>query len=134
MVIKQEKLLALEKEMKELGISEDDLVEKFILGTGPGGQKINKTHSCVYLKHVPTGIEIKCQKERSQVLNRYYARKELIEKIKSNILKIKTERQQEVEKIRRQKKRKSRKQKQKMIEDKKHKSEIKEGRRGQAHD
>lgn len=129
MGIRQEKLLALKKEMDECGIIEDDLVEKFILGGGPGGQKINKTHSTVYLKHIPTGIEVKCQKERSQVLNRYYARKELLEKIKTEILKIKTERQQAVEKIKRQKKRKSRKQKQKMIEDKKHKSEIKEGRK-----
>lgn len=104
--------------MKQLGIHEDDLVEKFILGSGRGGQKIHKTHSCVYIKHIPTGIEIKCQKERSREINRWIARKELCEKIEAKILKIKTEKIKEREKIRRQKKRRTRKQKEKMLEEK----------------
>jgi len=66
--------------MKQLGIDEDDLIEKFILGSGKGGQKVNKTSSCVYLKHLPTGIEVKCQQGRSRELNRYVARYELCEK------------------------------------------------------
>ena len=63
--------------MERLGIFEKDLIEKFILGSGSGGQKINKTSSCVYLKHLPTGIEVKCQGTRSRDLNRLYARREL---------------------------------------------------------
>ncbi len=129
MSIGQEKLLALDKEMAELGLKESDLIEKFILGTGSGGQKINKSSTTVYLKHVPTGLEVKCQKGRSQALNRYYARKELIEKIKKALFQIETKKEQASEKIRRQKKRKSRKQKQKMIDDKKHVSTIKSGRK-----
>ncbi len=62
-------------------IHEKDISEKFIKAKGPGGQHTNKTSSCVYLRHIPTGIEVKCQKERSQMLNRYIARKILIEKI-----------------------------------------------------
>lgn len=59
--------------MASLGISEDDLVEKFILGSGRGGQNLQKTSSCVYLKHIPTGTEVKCQRTRSRDLNRIYA-------------------------------------------------------------
>ncbi len=80
-MITKEKLEKLEKWMEDLSIKDDDLIEKFILGSGSGGQKINKTSSCVYLKHIPTGIEIKCQKERSRELNRYVARKELCNRI-----------------------------------------------------
>lgn len=68
--------------MQQLGIKEDDLVEKFILGSGRGGQKIQKTSSCVYLKHIPSGIEIKCQRSRSREQNRAWARWELCERIK----------------------------------------------------
>jgi len=63
--------------MASLGISEDDLIEKFILGSGRGGQNLQKTSSCVYLKHIPTGTEVKCQRTRSLNLNRIYARREL---------------------------------------------------------
>ncbi|MDD4183782.1 MAG: peptide chain release factor-like protein, partial [Candidatus Omnitrophica bacterium] len=64
-----------ENVLLQSGIREEDIVEKFIRASGPGGQFVNKTSSCVYLKHIPTGIEVKCQKERSQALNRYAARK-----------------------------------------------------------
>ncbi|MBU4343603.1 MAG: peptide chain release factor-like protein, partial [Candidatus Omnitrophica bacterium] len=60
---------ALKTKMALLGIKEADLEEKFIRSSGKGGQKVNKSSTCVYLKHKPTGIEVKCQKERSQVLN-----------------------------------------------------------------
>src|SRR5579872_2140633 len=95
--------------MLRLGIQESDLIEKFILGSGSGGQKINKTSSCVYLKHIPSGLEVKCQQDRSRELNRYYARQELCEKIEEQILQEKSEKQQKIAKIRRQKKRRSRK-------------------------
>jgi protein subunit release factor B len=71
------------KRMARLRIREGDLIERFIRGSGPGGQKINKTASCVYLKHLPTGIEIKCQRERSRDLNRHLAREQLCEELES---------------------------------------------------
>ena len=128
-MISSEKIAAQEKRMAVLEIREDDLVEKFITGSGSGGQKINKTSSCVYLKHEPTGIEIKCQRERSRELNRYLARKELcdrIDEIKNGIL---SKRQQEIEKIRRQKRQTSRKQPQRMVADKRQHSDKKTQRR-----
>lgn len=111
--------------MERLQIRESDLVEKFILGSGSGGQKINKTSSCVYLKHLPTGIEIKCQKGRSRELNRLYARRELCEKIEGRTLAEKSQRQQEVEKIRRQKRKRSKRAQEKVLAAKKHRSDIK---------
>ena len=124
-MIRKEKFDDLHARMERLGIQEGDLVEKFILGSGSGGQKINKTSSCVYLKHLPTGIEIKCQRERSRELNRYYARKELCDRIEEKIENKKSERQQMIEKIRRQKRRRSRKSKEKMLASKKQQSEKK---------
>lgn len=118
MTLSKEKQDALKQKMQSLGISEDDLVEKFILGSGSGGQKINKTSSCVYLKHLPTGIEIKCQKERSRELNRFYARRFLVEEIEKRLFQRKTAKIQENEKIRRQKKRRTRRQQLKTLEDK----------------
>ncbi|NGX33202.1 MAG: Peptide chain release factor 1 [Candidatus Anoxychlamydiales bacterium] len=129
MSIKKEKIDALKNKMKLLNIKEKDLVEKFILGSGRGGQKIQKTHSCVYLKHIPTGIEIKCQKDRSRALNRYYARKELVSKIEEKLFKEKSEKQKKIFKIKKQKKRRSRKAKQKMFEEKKKLSKKKQLRK-----
>ncbi len=127
-MLKKEKKDDLKERMDKLGIFEDELIEKFILGSGKGGQKINKTSSCVYVKHIPTGIEVKCQQDRSRELNRYYARRDLCDKFEAQILKVRTEKQQEIEKIRRQKKRRSRKSKEKMLEEKKRQSEKKESR------
>ncbi len=120
---------ALAKRMVRLGIREEDLLEKFILGSGSGGQKINKTSSCVYLKHLPTGIEIKCQRERSREMNRFLARRELCEKLEEKIFQEKSKRQQEIEKIRRQKRRRSRRSKEKMLEGKRLHSGKKEMRK-----
>ncbi len=79
--ISPEKLRSLEERMKALGIEEKDIEEKFIRSQGRGGQKVNKTSTCVYLKHAPTGIEVKCQKARTQAMNRFFARRLLAEKI-----------------------------------------------------
>jgi len=124
-MIRQEKWVELEARMAGLGIQEGDLIEKFILGSGKGGQKINKTSSCVYLKHLPTGIEIKCQRERSREMNRFYARRELCERLEAKIEGVKSQRQQEIEKIRRQKRRRSRRSKEKMLTAKREHSEKK---------
>jgi len=117
--VSPEKELALEKLMDSLGIKESNISEKFITGSGSGGQKINKTASCVYLKESTYDVEVKCQKSRSQSLNRYYARKELCEKIDEIVNEKKSKRQQEIEKIRRQKRRRSKKAKEKILSDKK---------------
>jgi protein subunit release factor B len=71
----------LKERMEALGIHERDIEEKFIRSSGSGGQKVNKTSTCVYLKHIPTGFEIKCMKARDQSLNRFLARRELVRRI-----------------------------------------------------
>ena len=115
--------------MRALEILESDLEEKFIIGSGRGGQKIQKTASCVFLKHLPTGITIKCQQSRLRGDNRYHARALLCDKFAENILRIETKRTHEIEKIRRQKRRRSRRAKQKMLETKKQRGLLKKTRR-----
>lgn len=124
-MIRQEKWEELRKKMSQLEIREEDLVEKFILGSGRGGQNLQKTSSCVYLKHLPTGIEVKCQQHRSREMNRYFARRELCEKIETQILKVKSEKQQLIEKKRRQKRKRSKRAQQKVLEAKKQRSALK---------
>jgi len=111
--------------MENLKIREEDIIEKFIKSQGPGGQHVNKTSSCVYLKHIPTGIEVKCQKERSQARNRYIARKLLVEKIKAQKLKEALERKSEIEKLRRKMRKKPKRIKLKILEGKRRHSEKK---------
>ncbi len=119
----------LKAKMDSLGIKETDLEEKFIHSSKKGGQKVNKTSSCVYLKHRPTGIAVKCQEERSQALNRFLARRILVNKIESLVLGREARAQKEIEKIRRQKRKRSRRAKEKMLRYKKIRSEKKELRR-----
>jgi protein subunit release factor B len=123
-----QKQAALQRKMEKLGIREEDLVEKFIKGSGPGGQKINKTSSCVYLLHKPSGIEIKCQRERSQAMNRFFARRELCDRLAEKTLGEKSARRKAAEKIRRQKRRRSRRAKERMLEEKHKQSEKKKRR------
>ncbi|MCL5272050.1 MAG: peptide chain release factor-like protein [Gammaproteobacteria bacterium] len=104
--------------MKQLELIEEELIEKFITGSGSGGQKLHKTSSCVYLKHIPTAIEVKCQESRSREDNRYYARIRLCEKLHTTISNEKTKEQQRLEQLKRQKKRRSRRSKQKMLNEK----------------
>ncbi len=120
---------ALKAKMDSLGIKETDLEEKFIRSSKPGGQNVNKTSTCVYLKYKPTGIEVKCQKERSQALNRFLARRILVNKIESLVLGRKSEERRRIEKIRRQKRKRSRRAKEKMLRYKKMRSEKKKLRK-----
>ena len=114
--------------MAELGIDERDIDERFIRGSGAGGQKINKTSSCVTLKHLPSGIEVRCQQERSQALNRFTARRLLCERLSAVIAGEASAAQQEREKVRRQKRRRSRRAKAKMVAGKRHRAGIKSTR------
>lgn len=121
--IRKEKIL--KDKMERLGIYEKDIVEKFVRSSGKGGQKVNKTSTCVYLKHIPTGIEVKCQRERSQSVNRFIARKLLASKIETLILGKLSEEKKRIQKIRRQKRKRSKRAKEKMLQEKRKQSEKK---------
>ena len=127
--IKKDKEGALAARLASLGIREADIDEKFILAGKKGGQKVNKTSACVYLKHRPTGIEVKCQETRSQSLNRFLARRILVNKVESLVLGRASEERRRAEKIRRQKRRRSRRAKEKILRLKKMRSEVKQSRR-----
>lgn len=111
------------------GIAEADLREQFVLGSGSGGQKINKTSSAVRLLHEPTGLWVKVQRSRSREENRWLARRALAEKLLEVRDGEASQRQQAREKIRRQKRRRSRRQRARMLEDKAHRSAKKADRR-----
>ena len=113
-----EKQASLELRMTSLGISENDLLEKFVRGSGAGGQKINKTSNCVFLKHLPSGVAIKCQMERSREMNRFLARRELCDQMDAITNGRATAKSQAIEKMRRQKRRRSRRSKQRSVADK----------------
>ncbi len=126
--ISESKKEDLKKKMDHLGIYEKDIEEKFIRSHGKGGQKVNKTSSCVYLKHKPSGIEVKCQRERSRALNRFFARRILVNKIEILVLGELSEERKRIEKIRRQKRKRSKRAKEKMLNDKAKKSQKKKER------
>ncbi len=128
-MVSPEKQAALGERMAALGITEEDLVEKFILGSGAGGQKINKTSSCVYLKHLPSGIEVKCQAGRSREANRYQARVELCDTVEGIRRDEAAGRRQAVEKNRRRNRQRSRGSKQRSVADKRKRSLKKSLRR-----
>ena len=115
--------------MAEAFLYEDDLEESFILGSGPGGQKTNKTSSVVRLYHPLTGIQVRCGENRSREINRWLARRALAEKILEREQGRKSAEQQAREKKRRQKRRRSRRQKQRMLADKHAHAEKKERRK-----
>lgn len=113
--IKAEKQIELKQRMQKYNIKESDIIEKFVHSSGKGGQNVNKVATCVYLKHLPTGIEVKCQQERSQSINRFLARRILVDKIESQILGKLSKKQQLIEKIKRQKRKRSKRAKEKML-------------------
>jgi protein subunit release factor B len=127
--VSKEKEEALRKRMESLEIFEPDIVEKFVRSSGKGGQKVNKTSTCVYLKHLPTGVEVKCQRERSQAINRFVARRILADKIERMIRGKESEERKRIEKIRRQKRKRSKRAKEKMLEEKRKQAQKKEERR-----
>ena len=125
MPISPEKENAIAARMQELGLSDNDFEESFVRSSGPGGQKVNKSSSCVYLVHIPTGLSVKCQRERSQSLNRYLARKLLLDKIERVQKGFIAKEKEKLEKIRRQKRKRSKRAKEKILISKHQQSEKK---------
>ncbi len=115
--VSTEKEGALLQKMEELGVQESDIDEKFIRSGGPGGQNVNKVSTCVQLKHIPTGIIVKIQKDRSQGVNRFLARRSLVAKIEERLVGKPTKEQLKIEKIQKQKKRRKRRTKTKLESD-----------------
>jgi protein subunit release factor B len=108
------KIRDLENKMKDLGIQEKDIEEKFIRAQGRGGQKVNKTSSCVYLKHIPTGIEVKCQKARIQAMNRFFARRILANMIEELLLGGSSSKAKKIDKARKQKQKRTKRAREKV--------------------
>ena len=125
MTISQDKETALRQRMERLGVREEEFRETFIRSSGPGGQKVNKTATCVFLVHLPTGLSVKCQQERSQALNRFLARRLLLDRIERLRTGLVSAEKERIEKIRRQKRRRSRRAQEKMLEAKHIQSEKK---------
>jgi len=119
---------ALRQRLFSLGVRPEDVEEKFVRGTGPGGQKINKTSSTVWLRHGPTGIEVRCQDGRSQVWNRVQAWSDLGAKLAHRHSAAAAQKQAAREAQRRRTRQKSYGQKARMIEGKKHRAKIKHSR------
>lgn len=122
----------IEERLRALGVSPADVEEKFVRGTGPGGQKINKTSSTVWLRHGPTGIEVRCQRERSQAVNREVAWGELCAKLEARKRAAQAAVVDAREEARRRTRQKSRGQKVRMIQTKRHRAghKAKRGRVG----
>ena len=107
--VSREKENALIKKMDELKIFEKDILETFVKSRGKGGQNVNKNSTCVNLKHLPTGITVKYDKERSQLLNRFFARRELLNRIEIDKHGIDSAAQKKIDKLKKQKARRKRK-------------------------
>ena len=123
--VSAEKEKALLERMDQLGVSEEDLEETFVRSSGPGGQKVNKTSTCVFIRHIPTGLTVKCQRERLRSVNRFIARRILLDKIERMQKGVLEKERERIEKIKRQKRKRSKRAKEKMLKDKRKKSDKK---------
>src|SRR6266567_3839958 len=110
----------LARRMLSLGVRETAIEETFVRSGGHGGQNVNNSATCVMLLHRPTGLQVKCQTTRQQGLNRFLARRLLLDKIETLKHGRLASEREKVERIRRQKRRRSRRAKQRMLADKSH--------------
>ena len=122
---KEEKL---RQRMRDLDIKEADIRESFIRASGPGGQKVNKTSTCVFLQHLPTGLQVKCQEERSQTMNRFRAYALLLDKLEARAKEKELKRIAKIEKLKRQNRRRPKALKEKILEKKRERSQKKSAR------
>jgi peptide chain release factor len=128
--VSTEKEAQLTQRMAALGVRESDIEESFVRSGGHGGQNVNKVATCVMLLHRPSGMQVKCQQTRQQGLNRFIARRLLLDKIEEKQKGFVAAKRSEIEKIRRQKRKRSRRAKERMLAGKAHQSEKKKFRRG----
>ena len=106
--VSEEKNRWLRLKMAELQVREEDLEETFVRSSGNGGQHVNKTSSCVQLRHIPSGICVSASRERSQSINRFLARRELLERLEARSG-VQTPEMKRIERLRKQKDRRRRK-------------------------
>lgn len=125
MPVSSDKEKGLLERMEKLGVRKEDIEESFVRSSGPGGQHVNKTSTCVYVIHVPTGLSVKCGRTRSQALNRFYARRLLLDKIEKAMTGVVEEELSRIEKLKRQKRKRSKRAKEKMLQAKHRQSEKK---------
>jgi protein subunit release factor B len=125
MPVSSDKEKGLLERMERLGIRKEDIEESFVRSSGPGGQHVNKTSTCVYVIHVPSGLSVKCGRTRSQALNRFYARRLLLDKIEKAMTGVVEEELNRIEKLKRQKRKRSKRAKEKMLQAKHRQSEKK---------
>ena len=126
--VTEQKENQLKDRMNKLCVREEDFDERFVRSSGPGGQNVDKVSTCVVLKHRPTGLLVKCQESRSQGLNRFLARRILLDKIERQQKGFVQAQRDRTEKIRRQKRKRSKRAKEKMLEGKHKHSEKKKVR------
>lgn len=115
----------LQELMQRLGVQEQDLEEAFVRSSGPGGQNVNKVATCVVLRHRPSGLEVRCQQERSQVLNRFLARRLLLRRLEAQQLGRLSEEAKRIAKLRAQKRKRSKRTKEKLLQLKHHRAQTK---------
>jgi len=127
--VSPEKESQLAQRMAALDVREVDIDESFVRSGGHGGQNVNKVSTCVMLLHRPTGVQVKCQATRQQGMNRFLARRLLLDKIEEKKTGVIAAQRAEIEKIRRQKRRRSRRAKNKMLDNKSRQGVKKAGRR-----